>query len=322
MTRRDLCVVVALALLATGAALFPTVAGARPAGHYFLRARRVIRFRVHGSHGYVIGVAEGSRGHFAVTVRRGPATTEYELRTSQPQPEPKSKVHWKLGELGTFDAHFTPRGRPRQFSRYPSCTGPGPTIQPGTVRGEIRFRGERGYTRAVAHFARAELETVPGQRCHFGETGHSKHPPRYTATFSADHEPEEGPESHFEALRFAPDSRPPARRVFYEAADYERLGSVLVTREIQLAAETSTFLLPNFAAAPETAVIRPPAPFTGSATLARAAESTFSWTGDLAVSFPGMEPVPFAGPNFRLHYCALRSCIDQESPEEREEFPR
>jgi hypothetical protein len=264
-------------------------------------------------------VADGSRGHFQVTVRRGSTTTAYEPRASRSRPAPRFDVHGELGKLGRFDVHFTPRGKPQQLHRYSWCSGPGPTIQPGIVRGEIRFRGERDYTHVLAHQAPAELETLPGQRCHYGEVGHSKHPPRYTATLYVDREIPL-PAVHFEALRFAPGSRPPAHRAFYGVFDYERLGSLIVRRDVRLAAPTSTFLLPNFAVAPETAVIQPPAPFMGSATFARTPESTFSWTGDLAISFPGIDPVALAGPSFHLRYCALRCCVDQSSPEERERW--
>jgi hypothetical protein len=86
-----------------------------------------------------------------------------------------------------------------------------------------------------------------------------------------------------------------------------------------VAADTSTFSLPDFATSPETAVIQPPFPFTGSATFARTPESTFTWFGDLAVSFSGIDPLPLAGSGFRLHYCAIRGCVDEESTVENEE---
>jgi hypothetical protein len=316
--RVPLFVVIGLTCFAAVVAGCPTSAIAGSPGRYFVHPYRSIRFRVHGSNGYVIGVAQGSRGHFAVTVSRGPATTVYELRHSRRWPESSLEVQGSLPGYGSFNVHFTARGKPRQLPRYSWCQGPGATIQPGIVRGSIRFSGERGYTIAFASSAKAELETLPGQRCHFGETGHSNHPPSYTATLSADHEPMSGPAAHFEALRFAPASRPPNRRVYYEASAYERLPSIWIVRRVRLATPTSTFLLPNFAVAPENAVIQPTAPFTGSATFSRTAESTFSWTGDLAVSFPGIEPVPLAGPDFRLGYCALSTCVEQESAEEKE----
>jgi hypothetical protein len=299
---------------AVSASLCPTASEAHTPGHYFVRPYRAIRFRVHGSHGYVIGVAEGSRGHFAVTVRSGPASTEYDRRASVA--EVGDEIRGSLGALGSFDVHFTPRGKPRRLPRYRWCSGPGPTIQPGRVRGKIRFRGERGYTSAVAHEASAELESLPGQRCHYGEEGHSKHPRRITALLQAD---DEASGVHFEARRFAPGSRPSARRVFYGASLHQSRGGLRIVRRIRLATDTSTFRLPNFATAPENAVIEPPAPFTGSGVFSRTPESTFSWSGDLAVSFPGTDPVSLAGTDFRLDYCAGRSCVDQESPAEEDE---
>jgi len=306
---------VALLLATAAAASSPSTTLARGPGHYVTPTHRAIRFRVHGSHGYLIGVSEDSRRHFAIRVRRGPATVEYEARA--PRLRSKYEVRGKVASLGEFDVHFTPHGRPHHFHRYSFCAGPGPTIQGGTVHGTIRFEGERSYTRVVAHSASAELETMPSQRCHYGEAGHSKHPPRYTGTLEANHETG-GPGIHFEALRFAPGSRPLARRVFFGASDYEQLGRIRVIRSVRLATDPSTFRLPGFATAPENAVIEPPAPFTGTATFARTPESTFSWTGDLAVAFPGIEPVALAGPDFRLHYCALRACVDQESKGELE----
>lgn len=208
---------------------------------------------------------------------------------------------------------FTPHGQPHRLQRYSFCDGPGPTVQRGTVHGTIHFRGERGYTIADPHSAPAELEILPSQRCHYGELGHSKHPPRYTATLQVDDETGGPPVTRFEALRFAPGSRPPTRRVFYEASEYEQVGKVQVTRQVRLATDSSTFALPGFATSPEKAVVHPPAPFVGSATFARTPESTFDWTGDLAVAFPGVDPVPLIGADFGVHYCALRACVDQQS---------
>lgn len=306
----------ALLVGAMVAAVFPPAALSRGPGHYVIPTHRAIRFHVHGSHGYLIGVSEDSRRRLAVTVRRGPATVEYEVRA--PRLRSKYEVRGKVGSLGEFDVQFTPQGRPHRFRRYGFCSGPGPTIQRGTVNGTIRFRGELGYTHVASHTARAELEVLPSQRCHYGEEGHSKHPPRYTAILDANHETG-GPGIHFEALRFAPGSRPASRRVFFGASDYEQLHRIRIVRQVRLATDSSTFRLPGFATAPENAVIAPPAPFTGSATFARTPESTFSWTGDLAVAFPGVEPVALAGPDFRLHYCALRTCVDQQAPDELEE---
>lgn len=317
MRRRS--AVVAMALMAAGTLLPASGAFAHSVGHYVTRPNRALRFRVRGTHGFSIGVSQASRRHFEVTVRRGPVRVEYVAEG--PRTHPENQLRGRIGRLGNFNVRFTPKGKVRKVPPYSFCTGPNRTIQRGTVHGTIRFRGERGYTRALARRASAEVETTPSLRCRVGEPGHSKHPPQYTATLSVEGE-SGSPGSFFEALRFAPDSPHHANRTFYEASAYETRGSIRINRQIRLSAPAPTFALPNFTTAPENAVVAPPAPFTGSGTFARTPESTFTWTGDLAVGFPGIDPVPLAGAALRLHYCALRSCIDQESAAEREELPR
>lgn len=307
-------VLVAFVLLAAGVLALPGVALARSAGHYLTPPARALRFRVHGSHGFLIGVSQGSRRHFTVTVRRGPVTVEY--AATGPRSLPADRLRGRIGHLGSFDVRFTPKGIARRTPPYGFCSGPRPRVQRGTVHGTIRFRGERGYTRVRTHWAKAELETAAPLRCNYGEPGHSKHPPRYTATFSAEGEGG-GLSTYFEALRFAPSSPRHANRVAYEASVFESIGAIRVVRNVSLSAPAPTFALPTFSTAPENAVIEPPAPFAGSATFSRTPESTFAWAGNLAVRFPGRDPVPLAGPDFRLHYCALRSCVDQGSPSER-----
>jgi hypothetical protein len=50
-----------------------------------------------------------------------------------------------------------------------------------------------------------------------------------------------------------------------------------------------------------TATLSPPAPFSGSATLARSRNSVPpTWTGHLAIEFPGRE-VALAGPGMNVH---------------------
>lgn len=164
---RVFCLAIA-AVASLAAILCPVAAAVHTPGHYFLRPYHAIRFRVHGSHGYVVGVAEGSRGHFAVTVRGHQASTEYQLK-DRARPGARDRIDGDLGRFGSVSVRFSPRGEPYRLPRYPWCTGPGPTIQPGIVRGKFRFRGERGYARAVAHQAKAELETTRGSAATTGK---------------------------------------------------------------------------------------------------------------------------------------------------------
>jgi hypothetical protein len=54
----------------------------------------------------------------------------------------------------------------------------------------------------------------------------------------------------------------------------------------------------SFDPAFSTAILTPPAPFSGSGSFQRGADGSTTWSGSLAVSFPGMPNVALAGPQF------------------------
>jgi hypothetical protein len=75
-----------------------------------------------------------------------------------------------------------------------------------------------------------------------------------------------------------------------------------------VAAPERTLLFPGAPHLPEEVAVRPPAPFAGSAEFLRTPESTFTWTGDLAVTFPGLDPIRLTGPRFGVQICVLKGC--------------
>ncbi|HET7508324.1 MAG TPA: hypothetical protein VFJ53_08205, partial [Solirubrobacterales bacterium] len=85
-----------------------------------------------------------------------------------------------------------------------------------------------------------------------------------------------------------------------------------ISREVKVGATESTFVFPGGPKLPEEVTVEPPKPFAGSAAFTRTPESTFSWSGDLSVEFPGMNPVRLAGPGFGAGVCAVDGCVSQE----------
>jgi hypothetical protein len=78
---------------------------------------------------------------------------------------------------------------------------------------------------------------------------------------------------------------------------------------LRLLARASTFR----DAHPKHLTVSPPPPFSGTGTLARTPESVFTWRGDLSVQFPGLDPIPLAGPSFGSDYCLRESgCVRQD----------
>ncbi|HEY5710099.1 MAG TPA: hypothetical protein VIS51_11990 [Solirubrobacterales bacterium] len=94
----------------------------------------------------------------------------------------------------------------------------------------------------------------------------------------------------------------------FETASGRRL-PLTIYRHITVSAPVSTFR----DAHPEHLTASPPPPFTGTGTLARTPESVFTWEGDLSVQFPGLDPIPLAGPSFEPGYCLRESgCVRQD----------
>ena len=88
-----------------------------------------------------------------------------------------------------------------------------------------------------------------------------------------------------------------ARRqpALYIATVEKSEGQVAVSRLAFGLAPPQTFTSDS---ALSSASLTPPAPFSGKAPTSRPAAADKSWTGSLAVSFPGAENLPLTGPQF------------------------
>lgn len=259
---------------------------------------------VSGTHGFEVKFAAGSRGGFKLTVGGEGSTTSYETRAPSVGP---GRVSGDLGRRGRFDLHFVPVGKPEALTIPRWCTAPHhASWQRGYLVGRYRFRGERDYTQVRGHRVPAALESWPRLRCHYSEEPF--HPLRQPlANVGAWWH-----QVRFGASLFHRHARPPGRRVFFRATLTGRRGDVTIYREAKVAASERTVAFPGGPKLPEEIEVTPPAPFTGSATFARTPESTFTWTGDLAVNFPGIDPVRLAGARFAARMCARRACLSQE----------
>ncbi len=81
----------------------------------------------------------------------------------------------------------------------------------------------------------------------------------------------------------------------FGAGTKERRGAVRISRLAFVFARARAFAVESDLAA---ATARPPKPFSGTASFARDASGSTSWTGTLAVALPGAGAVPLTGPVF------------------------
>ena len=79
---------------------------------------------------------------------------------------------------------------------------------------------------------------------------------------------------------------------------------------IQLFDPGSAFKVPDLTHLTREAIIKPPAPFSGSATYRRESPREVSWVGDLSVNLPGFGEVPLAGRAATATVCADAGCQD------------
>jgi len=264
-----------------------------------------------GTNGFKLQFWESGRRHFKLTVKGHHSKTVYQLGGG---PLSGGRVSARIGSRGIFGLRFVAVGRPK-FLKPPSwCAGPPARWQPGYLVGHLAFHGERGYTHARAKRVHAARESWSPLHCHYAR-GPERHPAKEARLhLGAWSDGKHGID--FTAALFHRQARPAAGRVEFRAAVIDRSGPVAISREIEVAAPEGSVTFPGPPQAFEGATVSPPAPFVGTATFTRTRESTFTWTGDLAVDFPGFGRIRLAGPRFGARLCTLEGCIsrDQEHP--------
>lgn len=294
----------AVATLALAAALLAAapVAGAE---HEEGKANGFDAFVVKGSNGYRIAVIAlfrpgyGESSDVIVQAFRKGRRTFY----LAPGVVTDKKVEADLGALGEIDVTFRSSGRTGVVN--PSCAPKREVrYEKGTYVGTIDFRGEEGYTRVNTDRARF-LYAFRDIGCPFTIT---------TETFGGDLPGARlRAQTRFEsgALELQANQDRPGQRVRVEAEIGEKRGRLSVSREVSLTAPADAF---HFAPDLSTAVLDPPAPFSGTGVFRRDAKPAGRWTGNLRVDFPGRSNVSLAGGRFRTSLRHARLTKETRSP--------
>ncbi len=262
------------------------------------------------SNGYRASLFAGYRGGVGVKVRKGGVTTEYRTQGAR---------YGKYGTLAKFSGfgqvrfRFIPNGRQRQVPPPPWCDGPNGLVLDGRVVGQMRFVGEEKYTSLTVRRAKASVETWPKMRCRYLEPDGRHQAQKVTASFFAFNEVR--PNTLFSVKRYSKRRRQASKQVDFGVYTSSFSKGVAIYRAVRIAADNSTFVVPDAEASPENVIFRPPPPFSGTASFQRTPESLFTWEGDLSVQFPGVEPLPLTGPKFAVDYCAQRGCAHQDVAE-------
>jgi hypothetical protein len=201
-----------------------------------------------------------------------------------------------FGALGHVDMRFRPSGSVTYGKRHRHCIGADRyTIKPGVFVGSLHFRGEGGYTSANVHRVKGKVVTPRFLKCldsffeQFEHAGRkpAKEKPKVTRLSAFTR-------SGLTAMLFGASER--AGKAGYLAELEQTVGSLGIFRGVFVHGSSATFAFDN---ALSFAGVTPPPPFSGSASFRREPTGAKSWTGSLAVSFPGAPNVSLIDPRFK-----------------------
>jgi hypothetical protein len=278
-------------------------------------------FTLPASNGYRITVSAekgAGGGQVELTAERGAESASYAVSGSVTA----AGFSASFGQLGRVAVRFRPSARLRHRRLPHRCFPNRPPLvssQLGSFRGVIRFRGERGYTRLFAHHASGALgdpasnvAKLPGCELRGSKSQHSRQDRAVTLQASVPRPPVSFQASRaFGRLAQLPSLGPTQagdRDLFLALAfdaphGFAGPNKILIVRSAAALAPSAYFV---FDSGLTQATVAPPAPFSGSATFQRnAGGSSSTWTGDLAVSLPGLGTVSLTAPRARAQLAPL-----------------
>jgi hypothetical protein len=294
-------------VLALAAALAPNSAAAR-SSRRDTPLRQEAEFTVNGTHGFKVTFAV-SRRAVAVIAGKEPAVVRYLVHGGRVEGD---RFAGKLPGIGGVSVRFRQRGKTRRISIF--CPHAPILSRPGTFVGRIRFRGEKGYTEVRTTHAAGTLAEIPQRGC-------GPSPPREQTRLLRTLKQKKSSLVQLEArsrnLAFLSlqlsGSEGLALSATFAIYSHKHDRMAIQNTVIQVLSAPSILITedPEF---PRTATVGPRRPFSGSAALELRGPRSSSWTGDLAVTLPGVGHVRLAGPRFRSQFCVGKRCAGSLPP--------
>jgi hypothetical protein len=283
----SLAIVVGAALLA---ALGATPAAGNPASSSAAKPPPPPgAFTVKASNGYSLFVvgASARQGRSASIVIFVTSKTDGAFY-SAPATVTETSLEADLGVLGEIAVTFHPSGQARTVRS--KCGGKPVSYDDGSYEGTIAFHGEESYTAVEASAARGDLGFLIDIVCP-GISGSSGGPFLPGAELNVEEK----------RARFSPHLKVvknhPGGRAHFEASISEKRSGVSIERFTSTISPARTFTYDDQV---QTATVRPPDPFSGTAHFRHAAKPANRWTGDLTVDFPGKSNVKLTGGDLRV----------------------
>jgi hypothetical protein len=231
-----------------------------------------------------------------VTAQRETASASYAVRTPD-----GAGIHATFGTLGQVDLSFQRHKkvveRPERGCRW--------ILETGVFRGSFRFAGEGGYFASEAVDPEGEVFRLPDGFCGLGSFRPGLPPGLPRETVLAARMKTVTGEVGFRASR----ERSARGTILFNADTTERVEGMRIERSVRVPGEPGDFTASGISRA----AVSPPLPFSGSARFRDPRGEPASWEGPLAVTLPGLVPLPIAGESFTARLCPslsiLGSCL-------------
>ena len=233
-------------------------------------------------------------------------------------------IEASFGDRGRIALRFRPSGRKLHATRKAGCKRPSDAViaDLGSFDGELRFRGEGGFTSVDAHRVPGRSVNLGGLlACLFGSS------PKSHAALPPAHAPlgirlpglvaeRDGPSvpavpthpgSGLRSTTLVADRKEALARIVFAAqvrgdgrprflaVDQASEGSLGIVRLAYVRGAPTAFSFDDILSS---GTVSPPPPFHGSGELRRGPRNAKSWSGPLAVSFLGAPHVPLTGTPF------------------------
>ncbi len=249
-------------------------------------------FVIHGTNGYVIGVAtepayRGEPGRVFIQIVNSLGDVTY----IAPARLGGEDIHADLGPFGSVNMEWHPNGRVGVLPVRCKYSHTRLYVAEGTYRGSVHIVGEKGFTTATAHRVRGKTGWYSVGGCDlFTSEGFPGGGILLEASIF-DSRLRKGAYRYLSVVQ-----NRPRERVSYFAAMGEKRGRLAIGYRAYALGHPKTLTVDNRL---DTGAISPPAPFSGTGTFERIARHRPGrWRGDLTVDFPGRPDVPLAGKDF------------------------
>ncbi|HKT83010.1 MAG TPA: hypothetical protein VJQ84_04155 [Solirubrobacterales bacterium] len=240
----------------------------------------------------------GHRG--AVVTYFAPATVVPSAGQIPSAVHPPSAIRADLGALGRIDLEFAPSGGVKR--EHSPCGKDTAELEAGAYRGDFEFHGEENYADADVNSVSPSIRLFLSLVCPGRGTGEISGRGLRGARLRL------STRSGNQRLSVQMNQNRPFARMPFEASLHERVKGIGIERTVHGVAPSSSF---SFQPDLRTALVSPPAPFSGSAVFRRNASAANRWTGSLSVDFLGRSDVPLAGAGVKATLVPARRMVER-----------